>query len=165
MDEVERLIEQLSKGRTAMQRALSRVDTQVEICPGWTIKEVLAHISGWDAVGTSTVRAHLAGEQPPPLEIRGIDAYNAYLVAGCETMSYQEVVEDWKRARRQLVHALSETPPEKLRERVHFPWGEMGNIHRLVSILSEHEREHAQEIMELASPAAGDPEEDREATE
>ena len=165
MDEVERLIEQLSKGRTAMHRALSRVDTQTEICPGWTIKEVLAHISGWDAVGTSIVRANLTGEQPPPLEVKGIDAYNAYLVAGCETMTHQETVEDWRRARRQFVHALSETPPEKLRDRIQFPWGETGNIPRLVSILSEHEREHAQEIMELASTGAGDPAEVGEETE
>ena len=87
MDEGERLIEELGKARSAMQRALSCVDRQREICPGWTVKEVLAHISGWDAVGTSTVRAHMAGEQPPALEARGIDAYNAYVVAGCETLS------------------------------------------------------------------------------
>lgn len=165
MDEVERLIEQLSKDRTAMQRALSRVDTQTEICPGWTIKEVLAHISGWDALGASVVRAHLAGEQPPPLEIRGIDAYNAYLVAGCATRTYQEIVEDWRRARKEFVHALSETPLEKLKDRVQFPWGETGNIPRLVSILSEHEREHAQEIMEMYSAGAGDPAEAPEVME
>ena len=150
MDEGERLIEQLGKARTAMQRALSRVDRHREICPAWTVKEILAHISGWDAVGSSTVRAHLAGEQPPSLEVRGIDAYNAYLVAGSETLTYEEVVEDWKRNRRQFVNALDEAPPEKLRDRVQFPWGEMGNIARLVSILVEHEREHASEIMEIS---------------
>ena len=165
MDQVERLIEQLNKDRTAMQRALSRLDVGTEVCPGWTIKEVLAHISGWDAVGTSIVRAHLAGEQPPPLGVRGIDAYNAYLVAGCETMTYEEIVEDWRRARKQFVYALTETPQEKLRDRIQFPWGEMGNIPRLVSILSEHEREHAREIMELASTGAGDPAEVGEETE
>lgn len=149
MDEGERLIEQLGKARTTMQRALSRVDRDREICPGWTIKEVLAHISGWDAVGTSSVRAHLAGEQPPPLEVRGIDTYNAYVVAGSETLTYEEVVEDWRRARRQLVKALEDAPLEKLRDRIEFPWGERGNISRLVSILVEHEREHALEILEM----------------
>jgi len=139
-----------------MQRALSRADTQTEICPGWTVKEILAHIAGWDAVGTSTVRAHLVGKQPPPLEVRGIDAYNAYVVAGCEALTYEEVVEDWRRARRQFVNALSEAPPEKLRDRVQFPWGETGSIARLVSILDEHEREHAEEIMEIVSAGAGE---------
>ena len=165
MDEVERLIEQLSKDRTAMQRALSRVDTQMEICPGWTVKEILAHIAGWDEVTTSTVRAHTAGTTPEPLEIRGIDAYNEVLVAKCAALSYDEMIRHWKKTRRELVDALADTPPERLRERAQFPWGETGNIHRLVSILSEHEREHAQEIMEQASAGAGDPAEAREATE
>lgn len=156
MDEGERLIEQLGKARSTMLRAVSRVDEQREVCPGWTIKEVLAHIAGWDAVGTSTVRAHMAGEQPPLLEARGIDAYNAYVVAGCETLSYEEVVQDWKQARRQFVDALDEAPLEKLRDRVQFPWGETGNISRLVSILVEHEREHATEILELLSTVAGE---------
>ena len=88
MTEGERLIERLVKSRSGMHRALSRIDTQTEICPGWTIREILAHIAGWDKVGTGTVRAHLMGEQPPPLETRGIDAYNAYVVAGCETLTY-----------------------------------------------------------------------------
>jgi hypothetical protein len=132
------------------------VDTQREICPGWTVKEILAHIAGWDAVGTSTVRSHMAGEQPPPLETRGIDAYNAYVVAGCEMLTHEQVVEDWKQARRQFVGALAEAPPEKLRDRVEFPWGETGNIARLVSILVEHEREHAAEIMEIVSAEAGE---------
>ena len=48
---------------------------------------------------------------------------------------------------------------EKLSDRVLFPWGETGSIARLVSILEEHEREHAKEIMEIIS------EEAREATE
>jgi hypothetical protein len=165
MDEVEHLIEQLSKDRTAMQRALSRVDAHTEICPGWTVKEILAHIAGWDKVATRTVRAHTAGTTPEPLVVRGIDAYNEVLVAKCAALSHDETVQYWKKTRRELVDALADTPPERLRERAQFPWGETGNIHRLVSILSEHEREHAEEIMELASAEAGDPAEPREATE
>ena len=162
MTEGERLIERLGKSRSAMQRALSRIDTQTEICPGWTVKEILAHIAGWDAVGTSCLQAHLAGEQPPPLEARGIDAYNAYVVAGCATLTYEEVIEDWKRARRQFVKALSEAPPDKLRDPVQFPWGETGSIARLVSILDEHEREHASEILEFPAAKVGEGEHEYE---
>ncbi|MFN2184904.1 MAG: maleylpyruvate isomerase N-terminal domain-containing protein [Anaerolineae bacterium] len=151
MNDGERLIERLDQSRRAMQRALSSVDAQQEICPGWTTREILAHIAGWDEVGTSTVRAHSAGETPPPLEIRGIDAYNDFLVSKCEGLAYKEVVQCWRSARRELEEALTDAPPEKLRERAQFPWGETGNITRLVSILAEHEREHADEILELVS--------------
>ena len=151
MNDGERLIERLDQSRRAMQRALSSVDAQREICPGWTTREILAHIAGWDEVGTSTVRAHSAGETPPPIEIRGIDAYNDFLVSKCEGLTYEEVVQCWRSARRELEEALTDAPPEKLRERAQFPWGETGNITRLVSILAEHEREHADEILELVS--------------
>ncbi|MFN2243505.1 MAG: maleylpyruvate isomerase N-terminal domain-containing protein [Anaerolineae bacterium] len=151
MNDGERLIERLDQSRRAMRRALSSVDAQREICPGWTTREILAHIAGWDEVGTSTVRAHSAGETPPPLEIRGIDAYNDFLVSKCEGLTYEEVVQCWRSARRELEEALTDAPPEKLRERAQFPWGETGNITRLVSILAEHEREHADEILELVS--------------
>ena len=162
MDEGERLIEELGKAQSAMQRALSRVDTRAEICPGWTVKEVLAHIAGWDEVGTSAVRAHVAGETPPPLDVQGIDAYNAHVVAGCETLTYEEVVQRWRMARRQFVHAIDEAPREKLRDRAQFPWGETGNIARLVSILVEHEREHAIEILEMPPTKQGEYEDEDE---
>jgi hypothetical protein len=156
MNDAERLIERLNQSRRAMQRALSSVDTQREICPGWTTREILAHIAGWDEVGTSTVRAHSAGETPPPLEIRGIDAYNETLIAKCKALTYEEVVQCWRSARRELVNALDDAPPDKLRERAQFPWGETGNITRLISILAEHEREHADEILEVVSGGAED---------
>ena len=156
MDEGERLIEQLGKARTAMQRALSRVARDREICPGWTAKEVLAHIAGWDEVGAKTVRAHTAGTAPEPLEIRSIDAYNEVLVAKCEALSHDEVIQYWRKARREFVDALADAPLERLRERAQFPWGETGNISRLVSILAEHEREHADEILALVSGEAED---------
>ena len=156
MGDTEHLIEELAQARSEMQRAVSAVDRQQEICPGWTVKEVLAHISGWDAVGISTVRAHMAGEQLPPLQARGIDAYNAYVVAGCETLTYEQVVEDWERARRQFEQALREAPPEMLTDQVQFPGGETGTVAWYVSILVEHEQEHANEIMTVVSAQAGE---------
>jgi uncharacterized protein (TIGR03083 family) len=154
MDEGERLIERLNRSRNAMQRAVSSVDGGRELCPGWTIREMLAHIAGWDEVGTRTVRAHAAGTAPDPLEIQGIDAYNEMLIARCEALSHEETIQYWRKARRELVDALDETPPERFREQAEFPWGERGNITRLVSILAEHELEHAHEILELVSGEA-----------
>jgi len=142
-----------------MRRALSSVEGQMEIYPGWTVREILIHIAGWDEVGASTLCAHMDGTLPPPLEVEGIDAYNDYLVERCGSFTREEVIQYWRRARRQLVDALEEMPPEKLLERAHFPWGETGSIIRLVSILEEHEREHAAEILEMLSPQ-GDREED-----
>jgi len=152
MDEGERLIERLERSRNAMRRALSSMDRQREICPGWTIREILIHIAGWDEVGTSTLRAHITGDLPAPIEIQDIDTYNSYLVSGHEALTLEEVIRYWRRTRREMVDALEQMPPEKFQERAQFPWGETGTITRLVSILDEHEREHAVEILEMLSP-------------
>ena len=159
MHEGERLIQRLDHSRDVMRRALSSVDGKMEIYPGWTIREILIHIAGWDEVGANMLLAHLAGTPLPPLEVQGIDAYNDYLVERCDSFTHEEVIQYWRRARRQLVDALEEMPPEKFLERADFPWGETGSIVRLVSILEEHEREHAAEILEMLSPQA-DEEED-----
>ncbi len=154
MGEGERLIERLNRSRIAMQRAVSSVEADRELCPGWTVREMLAHIAGWDEVGTRTVRAHAASTAPEPLEIRSIDAYNDILIAKSEALSHDEVIQYWRKARRELVDALDAMPLERFREQAEFPWGEKGNITRLVSILAEHEMEHAHEILEMVSGEA-----------
>ena len=156
MHEGERLIERLDESRDAMRRALSSVNREQEIYPGWTIREILVHIAGWDEVGASTVQAHTVGERPAPIEIHDIDEYNAHLITNHEALTFEEVIRYWRRARRELVEALEEMPVEKFLERAHFPWGDTGSIVRLVSILEEHEREHAAEILERLSGEDGD---------
>lgn len=152
MDEGDRLIQRLDGSRNTMSRALTFIDRELEIYPDWTIREILIHIAGWDEVGTSTLRAHITGDPPAPIEIQDIDTYNNYLVTSHEALTFEEVLRYWRRARREMVDALEQMPPEKLQERAEFPWGETGSITRLVSILDEHEREHAAEILEMLSP-------------
>ena len=154
MDEGERLIGQLHRSRAAMQRALSAVDAKMEIYPGWTVREILIHIAGWGEVGAAAVRAHIVGDAPAPLKVRGIDAYNAYVIERCKALTHKEAIEYWMQARRQLVDALDKMPQVKFADRIVYPWGETGDVARLVSILDEHEWEHAAEIMGMLSPGS-----------
>lgn len=147
MEEGERLLERLDQARRAMQAALIDIDTEREIYPQWTIKQILAHIGGWDQVATDALRAHAAGESPRKLAASGIDALNAQMVAGCEALSYEQIIGNWRLARRQLKAAISELPPEKLGEALLFPWGGKGNTARIVAILADHEKEHAADIL------------------
>lgn len=156
MEENERLLERLDRARRAMQAVLTDIDTEAEIYPQWTIKHILAHIGGWDEVATAALRAHAAGDTPALLAIRGIDAYNDYLVAQCDTDTYEQVVSNWKLARRQFKAAISEMPPERLREPLLLPWGGEGNIARIVAILTDHEKEHATDILAFLSAEAAE---------
>jgi hypothetical protein len=154
MEERERLLERLDQARRAMQAVLTDVDTQREIYPQWTIKEILAHIGGWDEVATDALRAHAAGDTSPRLAVSGIDAQNAQMVACCEELTYEQVVGNWKLARRQLKAVLSEMPTERLGEAFPFPWGGKGNTARVVAILADHEKEHATEVLAILTAEA-----------
>ena len=162
MEQSERLIERLDQGRRALQGMMIGLDRNMEICPGWTIKEVLAHIAGWDEVATGALRAHTSGAIPEPLDPPGIDDYNAVVVRRFEALSYDEVIQYWRRARRELKDALLDMPADRIYEPLLYPWGERGNAARIVAILAEHEKEHADEIRELGRRDTGDIEEEDE---
>src|SRR3990170_3734748 len=94
--EKEHLIQQLDQARAKMRAVLADVDTQMEIYPGWNVKQVLAHIIGWEDVTITSLRAHLGGDEPAILAARSIDHYNAEFVATRETLSYDHVVKEWE---------------------------------------------------------------------
>ncbi len=149
MEEKRRLIQQLDQAREPMQAILTEIDTQTEIYPPWTIKHVLAHITGWDDAATSSLRAHAGGEEPATPAVRGIDVYNAQSVATREALSYEQIVKEWKLAREQFKAAINAMPAEMFEEPLLFPWGATGTISQIVAIFADHEEGHAREIKEL----------------
>jgi uncharacterized protein (TIGR03083 family) len=153
MEEKEHLIRQLDAARDELRAVLEDVDTQMTIYPGWTIKHVLAHITGWDDASTASLRAHASGEDAGAPASRGINYYNAESVATREALSYAHVVKECELAREELKTILEEMPPEKYRELMLFPWGDRGRIAELVTIFVEHEVEHAEEIRNLIESA------------
>jgi hypothetical protein len=156
MEEMERLIGRLDHARRTMQALLAEVNIDREIYPQWTIKEILAHIAGWDDVVTAALEAHASGQVPTALPVKGIDAYNRVLVQACEALTYDQVVKNWKLARSRLKASLSEIPAGKVEETMTYPWGSKGSVARAIAILADHEQEHAAEIRELVMGPAPD---------
>ena len=155
MEERTRLIQQLASAREKMRAVLADVDTHREIYPHWTIKQVLAHIAGWDDACIASLRAHQAGYEPGAPAARGIDFYNAQSVETREPLSYDQVVKEWELARNQLETVIHEMPPEKFKESFVFPWGRTGTIAQLVVVFVEHEEEHVVEIRKLIEAKRG----------
>lgn len=154
MEEKKRYIKRLDTAHTNMQAELAGIDVQMEIYPGWTVKHVLAHITGWDDAVTTSLRAHADGDEPGAPAAEGIDAYNAQTVATREALNYEQVVKEWELAREQLKTVINEMPPEKLEAELLFPWGGRGTIAQIVAIFAHHEDEHAHEIQALKATRA-----------
>jgi len=149
MEERTHLIQQLDEARAKMRAVLVDMDTQMEIYPDWTVKQVLAHITGWDDAIIASLRAHAGGDEPGTPASRGIDFYNAQSVAERKALAYDQVVKEWELAREQLKTAIKEMPAERLEEPLLFPWGQVGTIAQLVAIFAHHEEEHAGDIRKV----------------
>jgi hypothetical protein len=155
MDEKVRLVRQLDEARAELQAALEQASAGLEVYPGWTIHQVLAHITGWDDAVTCSLRAHAGGQEPAVPAGRGIDAYNAHSVATREGLGSDRLWAEWEQAREQLKAAIDAMPAVKFQEALLLPWGQVGTIDQLVAIFRDHELEHAREIRQRHEPRSG----------
>jgi len=149
MDERTRLIQDLDSAREVMRAVLAEIDPEREVYPGWTIKEVLAHVAGWDDAAMSSLRAHARGEIPQALAVEGINAYNATTVSTREALNLDQIVQEWEFSRRELKAVIQEMPDGQLDTPMLFPWGGRGTTAQLVDIFAGHERSHAAEIRKM----------------
>ena len=147
MDEREELIRELDQSRQVLVDLLADIPPDIEVYPGWTLREFYAHLTGWDDVVTTSLREHAAGRIPATPVVHGIRAYNAESVRTRETLDYDHIVKEWKLAREELRATIRDFPIERLDEPVLFPWGQTGSVRRLVEVFVHHEgTEHADEL-------------------
>jgi len=154
-DEKAQLIQRLDHARDTVRGLLADIDTQMTIYPGWTIKQLIAHLTGWDAAAAASVHAHAVGDEPATPAVEGIDPYNAVSVATREALSFEQTVQEWELAREQLKAVIRDLSVQKFVEPLLFPWGRTGSVAQLLAIFYEHEEEHVEEIHQhLAQLAA-----------
>jgi hypothetical protein len=148
------LIQQLEGARQGLRAALEAIDPKLEICPGWTSKEMLAHIAGWDQLTIPSLHAHAAGIESGAPAAGDFDLVNAEFIEGYQAFSYSQMVSEFELEREKLQTVLQEMPEEKFDEPFLFPWGERGTIADLVAILAGHDEEHAKELQSLKAGEA-----------
>ncbi len=149
-DEQAQLIQELDEARATMHALIANLTPDSEIYPGWTLRQFLAHLTGWDDVTATTLRAHARGETPATPVSAGIDAYNAESVATRETLDLDHIVKEWELARDELKAAIRTLSPEQLAAPLLHPWGHVSTVARLVRIMIHHEGvEHAEELRAL----------------
>jgi len=140
------LIQRLKEKRVVVEALVARAAPDKEIYAGWTIKELLAHLSGWDDAIIEALQAHGRGEPVGTTVSSGIDVYNAKTVHTREALSLEQVTKEWKATHELLFQALRELPDEKFNQQLVFPWGEPGTEAYLIEIFVEHDEKHASHL-------------------
>lgn len=147
------LIKQFSHAREDFRTLLPDIDPNMEIYPGWKIKEVLAHLAGWDDATILALEAFVAQQPPPVPALKGIDPYNSQTVAERADLGYKQIVQEWELIREQLLKILEGLSDTGLAAAIVSPWGQSLTVEALIRVMIEHEEEHAEIIRgRLANP-------------
>jgi hypothetical protein len=154
-DEQIQLIQALDEARATMHTLIADLTPDSEIYPGWTLRQFLAHLTGWDDVTATTLRAHARGETPATPVSAGIDAYNAESVATRQALDLDHIVKEWELAREELKAAIHALTPEQMAAPLLHPWGRVSTVAKLVNIMIHHEGvEHAEELRAMRPPVS-----------
>jgi hypothetical protein len=145
----EQLIQLIDEARAEMDDALSNIDQNRQIYTIWSVKELVAHLVGWYDVVIESIKAHAQGHIPATPTTLGIDHYNAQTVADQKMLPYEHIYNKRHLLLDQIKQAILDLTSERLDAEMVFPWGPQGTLLQLVTILSEHKKEHAADLRKL----------------
>jgi hypothetical protein len=118
----------------------------------WSIKDLLAHLTGWDRTNMDAVKSVLEGQVPTFYNHHDRDwqTYNALLVREYKRDSFKELLTLLKESQEQLVEFLKTIPPETFNKDfgVRFR-GYKVTVQRLLEAETEDEQTHLQQIIDF----------------
>jgi hypothetical protein len=141
------LLKRMDEMRSRVEDLLPQVDPQKEIYPGWTIRDFLAHLTGWDDATIDSLRSHIMDRPPYTPAIHNLDVYNALTVSSHKDLDYDHVLEEWRLARQELRTIIEQLPEDKFISPVIVPWGGKATVNDLVELFHNHEQEHIRDIL------------------
>lgn len=144
------LISRYEHSRAMMISHLDEIDKNRKIYPLWTVREILAHLSGWDDATISFIRTILEGREPELTSAaQGINVYNAETVSTREGLDYDHIYREYIETRRALLDLIRQMPEQLITQPHVLPWGGRGSLVDMVDIFVPHEEEHAGDLRKL----------------
>lgn len=120
----------------------------------WSVKDLLAHLIGWDFTNMEAARAILAGELPPFYSYADRDwkTYNARLVAQYKRDDFADLLSSVEDSHRQLIDCLETIPAEEFdKDRGIRYKGYKVTIARLLQAEIKDEKTHHRQFEEFRS--------------
>ena len=144
------LLDDIRSTHAALEAAVAALDDDALMAaardmPGWTRKDVLAHVEWWTGHSAGIVEALLEGREPYPTDDTpfDIDSHNAKLLAESRARSIEDVRNGEAAAYRRVVAAVVRASEADLAEPGRFPWlGGEALARTVASDTSEHYVEH-----------------------
>jgi hypothetical protein len=122
----------------------ARMD-QGEVAGEWSIKDIVAHLTGWRRRTVARLQAGQRGEgEPPspwPAELQSDDEINAWIYKTNHERSVADVLADSRQVFQQLVAAISTFPEAELLDPHRFAWME-GESLSAAALFAHFHEEH-----------------------
>lgn len=132
--------------------ALSKGDQDRIFLGVWSIKDLLAHLAGWDFTNARAVKSVLAGKVPSFYKYHDRDwqTYNARLVKKYREDSFSDQLAAVEVSQKKLIAYLQSVPPEYFKKDfgVRFR-GYKVTIQRLLEAELKDEQVHFQQIVDF----------------
>jgi uncharacterized damage-inducible protein DinB len=149
LSSISTIVSDLTYSRTTLLQAVAGLSqrelTQTPIYEGWTVKDVLAHVIGWDQRVLTTMPLMLQNRASEVASVQ-VDEFNQQSVKAWQDKSLAEVRAEIQSTHRQILEimaALDHKEIDMRRER----HGQIITIRSyVVDEMIEHDREHAAEI-------------------
>lgn len=147
------IIQDHISGHERMQKVLSQLSAEqmaIKFLGEWSVKDVIAHLTGWHLVEMQEIEEMLAGTFPKNEEINDEEMHkiNEREVSKRSTLSFQEVQHEWETSYKVLIERLDSLKEEDLEKTLE----KNGKVVSLASIFSysyeedEHTKAHAKQI-------------------
>ena len=148
--DLEILVNEIDQIRGKMDSVVQKVDPKLEICPGWTIKEAVSHITAWEIVIHKAIQAFLADDPPYFLHEQDFDIFNEEAVEYRSSWTLEQVLQEWNDVRADLKKTILTIKEEALSVEMVLPWGSERTLGELIEIIGEHEGEHMDNVIKVA---------------
>jgi hypothetical protein len=143
------LLKEIGRIRSDLETILDRLDPGKAICPGWTIKELICHITAWEIVIDKALIAYQKSDPPYFLPEQDFDLFNQEAVDIRATLTLEEVLQEWKDVRANLLKTIRKLKEADLAVEMVLPWGSERTVSELIEIIGEHESEHMEDVQRV----------------
>ena len=111
----------------------------------WSVKDIVAHVAGWEREMTGALQRMARGERPTPegVDYSDADAWNAKFSSAVRAIEPRTVIADWQQVHMNYVRAAQALPDDRFGESD----GKPKTANRLIETSGfGHYREHAAPI-------------------
>jgi len=150
------VLREMSTSYAALKAILTSLDKAQYftegVIPGWSIKDILAHISSWHHRLLKYLEAAVQDEEPAisgPDNLEGVDALNAQFYIENKSLPLDEVLTDFRTTYQHILSIVQAMPEDNLLNPHRFSWSQGEPLWKSIAgDTYEHYQEHILQIQQ-----------------